>query len=75
MVTQGDDRLDDRREDDLIAWTWRKFLESNGTQTDIPARMPMTKGAKRALDTINELTLQKTGNNITRFAVGGGSKV
>ena len=35
----------------------------------------MTKGAKRALDTMEEFVLEETGNQLTRFAVGGASKV
>lgn len=32
-----------RSEDEIIAWTWRTFIESNGSDPYILLRMPMTK--------------------------------
>jgi len=32
-----------RKEDDIIAWTWKMFVEGNGTDPEILLRMPMTK--------------------------------
>src|ERR1700674_1364941 len=39
-----------RSEDDLIAYTWDKFLRTGDEKW--PARLPMTKSAVRALDTV-----------------------
>lgn len=32
-----------RSEDDIIAWVWKIFIETNGTDPRILLRMPMTK--------------------------------
>ena len=32
-----------RKEDDIIAWTWRTFIKDNGSDPEILLRMPMTK--------------------------------
>src|SRR5439155_17121616 len=39
-----------RTEDSLIAYTWDKFLRTGDSKW--PARLPMTKAAVRALDTV-----------------------
>jgi PhoPQ-activated pathogenicity-related protein len=32
-----------RVEDELIAWTWKKYLDTNGTDPKVLLRFPMTK--------------------------------
>ncbi len=32
-----------RYEDDIIAWVWRVFIETNGSDPHILLRLPMTK--------------------------------
>jgi PhoPQ-activated pathogenicity-related protein len=59
-------------EDDLIAYTWKKFLQT-GDDT-WPARLPMTKAVIRAMDTVTALTRDGPGPPIERFVVGGASK-
>jgi len=63
-----------RKEDDLIAYTWDKYLE--GGDDRWPARMPMTKAAVRAMDTVQAFAQSPEGGRraITRFVVSGGSK-
>jgi PhoPQ-activated pathogenicity-related protein len=63
-------------EDRLIAWTWRSFLNSaEPSDPSVIARMPMTKAAKRGLDTITELTQVRLPEaNIGKFVVLGASK-
>jgi PhoPQ-activated pathogenicity-related protein len=63
-----------RKEDDLIAYTWDKYLE--GGDDLWPARMPMTKAAVRAMDTVQAYAQTEAGGRraITRFVVSGGSK-
>src|SRR5574339_1072252 len=39
-----------RVEDDMISYTWDKFLRTGDDQW--PARLPMTKAAVRAMDTV-----------------------
>lgn len=63
-----------RKEDDLIAYTWDKFLKDGDERW--PARMPMTKAAVRAMDTVQAFAQSEAGGRraVTRFVVSGGSK-
>ena len=62
-----------RSEDDLVAYTWDKYLRS-GDDT-WPLRLPMTKAAVRAMDTVTALTARSgQGPVVDRFVVGGTSK-
>ncbi len=63
-----------RTEDGIIAYTWDKFLRTGDTKW--PARLPMTKAAVRALDTITAFCGSAEGGNskIDKFVVCGGSK-
>ena len=62
-----------RKEDSLIAFTWRHFL-LNTSQPKYLAYLPMTKAVVRALDTITHLINKERGLNIKRFGVVGASK-
>jgi PhoPQ-activated pathogenicity-related protein len=68
----GDDR--DRTEDALIAFTWDRFLRTGDDRW--PARLPMTKAAVRAMDTVTDFLASSRGGNVRvdRFVVAGGSK-
>ncbi len=63
-----------RTEDSLIAYTWDKFLRTGDEKW--PARLPMTKAAVRALDTITAFCASDEGGKVTvdKFFVAGGSK-
>jgi PhoPQ-activated pathogenicity-related protein len=63
-----------RKEDDLIAYTWDKFLK--GGDDNWPARLPMVKSAVRAMDCVQELLASDQGGKIKidKFVVAGGSK-
>ncbi len=63
-----------RKEDDLIAYGWRKFLDGGDEQW--LARFPMTKAAVRAMDTVQAFAQSPEGGRraITKFVVSGGSK-
>lgn len=63
-----------RKEDDLIAYGWRKFLDGGDEQW--LARFPMTKAAVRAMDTVQAYAQSPAGGRraITKFVVAGGSK-
>jgi PhoPQ-activated pathogenicity-related protein len=63
-----------RSEDELIAYTWDKFLR--GGDDEWPARLPMTKSAVRAMDTVTAFCGSEQGGRITvdKFVVAGGSK-
>ncbi len=59
------------KEDALIAETFKRFLE-NPSPT-LPALVPMTFGAIRSLDAVQDF-LKKKGMDIENFMVGGASK-
>lgn len=63
-----------RTEDQIIAYTWRKFLLT-GDET-WPLRLPMTKAAVRAMDTITAFMADPARGSIKveKFVVSGGSK-
>ncbi len=63
-----------RYEDDLIAHTWNRSMDT-GDPTWV-ARMPMVKSAVRAMDTIQALLRSDPGGAIAirEFVVAGGSK-
>jgi len=63
-----------RTEDSLIAYTWDKFLRTGDEKW--PARLPMTKAAVRALDTMTAFCASDEGGKVKvdRFFVAGGSK-
>lgn len=61
-----------RSEDGIIAYTWVKFLK--GGDDNWPLRLPMTKAAVRAMDTITALMAKEGGVKVEKFLVSGGSK-
>lgn len=63
-----------RKEDAIIAYTWMKFV--NGGDEEWPARLPMTKAAVRAMDTITKVMATPDAGNVKveKFVVSGGSK-
>lgn len=63
-----------RKEDSLIAYTWDKFLRTGDSKW--PARLPMTKAAVRAMDTISAFCGSTDGGNtkVNGFVVAGASK-
>jgi PhoPQ-activated pathogenicity-related protein len=72
VVFNGDTQ--ERTEDSLIAYTWDKFLRTGDAKW--PARLPMTKSAVRALDTITSFCAgEECGKlKVDQFVVCGGSK-
>lgn len=62
-----------RTEDQIIAWTWKEFLE-NPKDPKILLRMPMTKAAVRAMDTVSDFCAKNSKAKIERFMVAGASK-
>jgi PhoPQ-activated pathogenicity-related protein len=63
-----------RTEDAIIAFTWDKFLRTGDERW--PARLPMTKAAVRAMDTVTSFcATDRAGKlNVSRFVVAGASK-
>ena len=64
----------ERKEDDLIAYTWDRFLRTGDERW--PARLPMTKAAVRAMDTVTAFLASPEGGGATieNFVLAGGSK-
>jgi PhoPQ-activated pathogenicity-related protein len=62
-----------RSEDDLIAYTWDRYLRTGDESW--PARLPMTKSVVRAMDAVTDFC-RRNGNGVAvnRFIVGGSSK-
>ncbi len=63
-----------RSEDGIIVYTWLKFMK--GGDDTWPLRLPMTKAAVRALDTITAImaTPEAGAVKVENFVVSGGSK-
>jgi PhoPQ-activated pathogenicity-related protein len=75
LIFADDPTQTPRYENDVIAWTWRSYLNNPTPDNTVLARMPMTKAAKRGLDTLNEFSLANVpGTELTRFAVAGPSE-
>ncbi|XP_041363192.1 autocrine proliferation repressor protein A-like [Gigantopelta aegis] len=64
-----------RKEDLIIAWTWKTFVDNNHTVPEYLLRFPMTKAVVRAMDTLAEVAgkLNVT-NKLDRFYLSGASK-
>lgn len=71
LVFEGDD-FGPRYEDEIISLNWRTFLDTGDTKW--LTRLPMTKSAVRAMDTIQDYFLEKERLSINGFVVAGGSK-
>jgi PhoPQ-activated pathogenicity-related protein len=72
LIFDGDGK--ERVEDDLIAYTWDKYLKTGDERW--PARLPMTKSAVRAMDAVTAFLATPEGGaaKVDKFVVAGGSK-
>lgn len=63
-----------RTEDAIIAYNWQRYLETGDERW--PTRLPMTKGAVRAMDAVQEFMASEAGGRakVSRWVVTGGSK-
>lgn len=73
-LTFAHDPYGPRKEDEIIAYSWRKFIETGDSSW--PLRLPMTKAAVRAMDTVTSFSASKRGGHhvVDRFVVTGASK-
>lgn len=74
LTLLGDPERKPRKEDDLIAYTWDKYLRTGDEKW--PLRLPMTKAAVRAMDAVTAWSAGAEGGRarVARFVVSGGSK-
>jgi PhoPQ-activated pathogenicity-related protein len=72
LVFAGETRS--RSEDGIIAYTWDKFLRTGDEKW--PARLPMTKSAVKAMDTVTAFCASEAGGKVKvdSFVVSGASK-
>lgn len=63
-----------RTEDSIISYTWDKYLRTGDEKW--PLRLPMTKAAVRAMDTVTSVMASADGgySQVSQFVVAGGSK-
>lgn len=63
-----------RKEDEMIAYTWDKYLRTGDSLW--PARLPMTKAVVRAMDSITSFCATEAAGKIKvdSFVIAGGSK-
>jgi PhoPQ-activated pathogenicity-related protein len=70
LIFGGDDVK--RQEDDIIAYTWNKYLRTGDDRW--PAQLAMTKSAVRAMDTVIAICQTNMELKIDSFVVTGASK-
>jgi PhoPQ-activated pathogenicity-related protein len=61
-----------RSEDQIIAYSWDKFLR--GGDAYWPVQLPMVKSAVRCMDAVQGFVKSKAGKTINHFVLTGGSK-
>ena len=82
IVFSEDILQDSRKEDAIIAFTWWHFLNDEESNAEYLLRLPMTKAAVKAMDTVNFFLtddtapeeIQDIGLDPTKFIIGGASK-
>ena len=71
---QFSDEMTPRREDEIIAYSWDKFL--GGGDVFWPLQLPMVKSVVRCMDAVEDFIYTVTGGSkpINQFVLTGGSK-
>ena len=71
-----DDPDNNRYEDAIIAYGWRKFMEGGAKDEDVKwlSRMPMTNAVVAAMDVVQDVIKKNNKNEIKNFVVAGASK-
>ena len=61
------------KEDAIIAYTWKRFLQNPGKNYNWPLRLPMVKSTMRAMDTVQAF-MKKKNIRLENFVLTGASK-
>jgi len=69
----SEDAKEGRYEDDLIAYSWRQFLEGGAKELEWLPRFPMTRAVVRAMDVVQKIS-NEINNPVDSFFVTGASK-
>ena len=72
LVFADDPKKEPKVEDEIIAYSWRKYLE--GGDVSWLAQLPMTKSAVRAMDVVTAVCKEEAASEVKQFVVTGGSK-
>ena len=63
-----------RSEDDLVAWSWKQYLQDTQANRFFPLQWPMVKSVVKAMDAIGEYTRTQYEEAIDDFILSGTSK-
>lgn len=63
-----------RKEDGIVAYTWRRFLDERQGGAYWPLQLPMTKAVVKAMDAVQEIVFSRAGVSIEHFVLTGRSK-
>ena len=63
-----------RKEDGIIAYSWKQFLNAPANNQFWPGHLPMTKAIVKAMDAVQAITKQESPIPIQSFVVAGASK-
>jgi PhoPQ-activated pathogenicity-related protein len=69
--------LDDnvpRKEDNLVAYSWARYLKNPASNPYWPIQIPMTKAVVKAMDAVQQIVAQADNFEINHFVVSGVSK-
>ncbi|MCC2646846.1 MAG: hypothetical protein K0R02_911 [Rickettsiaceae bacterium] len=69
---EGEDKP--KKEDEIIAYSYKKFLENPEENIYLPAHLPMAKAVCKAMDTIQTVVLEEHNVIIDDFVLSGASK-
>jgi PhoPQ-activated pathogenicity-related protein len=68
-----DDHVE-RREDGIVAYTWKRYLEDPAHNAYWPLQLPMTKAVVKAMDATQIIVAKTSGVHIQHFVISGASK-
>jgi PhoPQ-activated pathogenicity-related protein len=68
-----DDKVE-RREDGIVAYTWKRYTQDPDHNAYWPLQIPMTKAVVKAMDATQAIVAQTSGIHIQHFVISGASK-